>query len=56
MEKIPLRLEELNPEIWKMVEDLEDIGWELEDYIKIYGKVLTTIQAKKYDLEKFYLL
>ena len=52
MEKIQVRLEELNPEIHKMVEELENIGWELEDYYKdLWEGSNNTIQAKKYELE-----
>ena len=53
MEKIQVRLEELNPEIWKMVEELEQIGWELEDYYKdLWQSSNNVIQSQKYELEK----
>ena len=53
MEKIQVRLEELNPEIWKMVEELEQIGWDLEDYYKdLYKSSNNAIQSQKYELEK----
>lgn len=53
MEKIQLRLEELNPEIWKMVEELENIGWDLEGYYKdLYQSSNNAIQSQKYELEK----
>ena len=52
VEKIQKRLEELNPEIWQMVEDLENIGWELEDIYKdLWEGSNNVIQAKKYELE-----
>lgn len=54
MEKIQVRLEELNPEIHKMVEELENIGWELEDYYKdLWEGSNNAIQSKKYELESF---
>jgi translation initiation factor 2 alpha subunit (eIF-2alpha) len=53
MEKIQVRLEELNPEIWKMVEELEQIGWDLEGYYKdLYQSSNNAIQSQKYELEK----
>ena len=53
MEKIQVRLEELNPEIHKMVEELEN-SWELEDYYKdLWEGSNNTIQSKKYELESF---
>ena len=53
MEKIQVRLEELNPEIHKMVKELEDIGWDLEDYYKdLWEGSNQKIQSEKYNLEK----
>ena len=53
MEKIQVRLEELNPEIHKMVKELEDIGWDLEDYYKdLWVGSNQKIQSEKYNLEK----
>tara|TARA_R100001591_G_scaffold118252_1_gene140141 strand:+ start:663 stop:926 length:264 start_codon:yes stop_codon:yes gene_type:complete len=52
MEKIQNRLEELNPEFCKMFEDLEKIGWDLEDYYKdLWEGSNQKIQTKKYELE-----
>jgi len=54
VEKIQLRLEELNEEFWTMAEELGDIGWDLEDVYKdLWQGSNNALQSKKFELESF---
>ena len=52
VEKIQLRLEELNEEFCAMAEELGEIGWDLEsDYKDLWQSSNNALQSKKFELE-----
>ena len=54
VEKIQLRLEELNEEFCTMAEELGDIGWDLEGEFKdLWQGSNNALQSKKFKLESF---
>tara|TARA_R110000803_G_scaffold51251_2_gene106016 strand:- start:1509 stop:1775 length:267 start_codon:yes stop_codon:yes gene_type:complete len=54
VEKIQLRLEELNEEFCTMADELGDIGWDLEgDYKDLWESSNNALQSKKFKLESF---
>ena len=54
VEKIQLRLEELNEEFCTMAEELGDIGWDLEGEFKdLWQGWNNALQSKKFKLESF---
>tara|TARA_R110002050_G_scaffold251746_2_gene390036 strand:+ start:47 stop:310 length:264 start_codon:yes stop_codon:yes gene_type:complete len=53
VEKIQAKLEKLNPEFLDMAEELEKIGWDLENSYKgLWESSNIRLQDKKYDFEK----
>ncbi len=53
VEKIQLRLEELNEEFCTMSEELGEIGWDLEGkYKDLWESSNNVLQSKKFELEK----
>jgi hypothetical protein len=54
VEKIQLRLEELNEEFCTMADELGDIGWDLEgEYKDLWQGSNNALQSKKFELESF---